>query len=239
MALVEPAPLRLPRLRNLGEQPQGALERGLSVSAGRHWRHQNLGRSQGEQPCQGVCYPRFVAPQGASVDHRIAPGPLCDLFEACSAKHILAKGGTREEAELLADRRPYLLGVVMDAYRCMRNQGRHHVCSMPARPLVPNPRRKRPGASCASTCTCCTTAMGWRGKVCVMAVPSSMCCVRRAAAARAPRGSAPPAPALVSHAAGIPCCSRWVMLVRTAELSGADTTIPSLFCPILLPPILT
>jgi hypothetical protein len=37
--------------------------------------------------------------------------------------------------------------------------------------------------------------MGWRGKVCVIAVPSSMCCVRRAAAAKTPRGSSPPAPA--------------------------------------------
>ena len=80
--------------------------------------------------------------------------------------------------------------------------------------------------------------MGWRGKVCVMAVPSSICYVRRAAPAKTPRGSAPPAPALVSHAAGIPRCSRLAMLVRTAELSGADTTTPSLCCAISSPPML-
>ena len=121
LAPPESAPSYWHRLGNLGEQPQGAFERGRPVSTGGYRGHENLGRSQGEQPGDSVGHPRFVAPQGDGVDHGIAPGPLRDFLEPRGAKHVLVKGRTREEAELLADRRSRLLDVVMDAHRRMGN----------------------------------------------------------------------------------------------------------------------
>ena len=84
---------------------------------------------------QGLCHPRFVAPQGDGVDHRIAPGPLRDFLEPRGAKHVLVKGRTCEAAELLSDRRPHLLGVVMDAHRRMRDQRRHRATGAVSSPV--------------------------------------------------------------------------------------------------------
>jgi hypothetical protein len=51
-----------PNLRDLREQPQGALERCPSVIARGNRRHQKLSRPQREQPGYALCHPRFVAP---------------------------------------------------------------------------------------------------------------------------------------------------------------------------------
>src|SRR5262249_29827513 len=72
----------------------------------------------------GLGHPRLVTTQGNGVNHLITPGPLRDLLEPRGAKHVLVKGRTREKAELLADRLPCLLGVVMDAHRRMRDERR-------------------------------------------------------------------------------------------------------------------
>src|SRR5215510_3221519 len=47
-------------------------------------------------PGEGLGYPRFVAPQGDGVDHRTAPGPLCDFRKPRGAKHVLVKGRARK-----------------------------------------------------------------------------------------------------------------------------------------------
>ena len=111
-------------LRDLGQQPQCALQRGRPVSPGWSGRREDLGHTQREPFLQLLLHLLFVAINAGGIYHGVAPLTVGRLGIAGRGPHARVEWQLRVN-HALPDGGSDLAGVVVDAHRHSVQQRRH------------------------------------------------------------------------------------------------------------------